>query len=142
MKFKDTLQIVNITNQHNIIIKAPDELNFKVNDLTNHLNQANAKISQCSNEITILNQKIEVFINKINIYTKDNEDLFIQMIMIRGDLDKKYAEFHTIINIKVYLEHRIDQLENEIRKITEVYQKVTLELNQKLIIISYWEKRA
>ena len=62
--------------------------------------------------------------------------------MIRGDLDKKYAEFHTIINIKVYLEHRIDQLENEIRKITEVYQKVTLELNQKLIIISYWEKRA
>jgi chromosome segregation ATPase len=113
-----------------------------VNDLTNQLNQANAKISQYSNEITILNQKIEVYINKINIYTRDNEDLRSQMIMIRGDLDKKSAELQTIINIKVSLDNRIGQLENEIRKITEVYQKVTFELNQKLIIISDWEKRA
>lgn len=136
-----TTNVVNITNQYNLIVKARDEMNYKLNDLNNQLNQANSKILHYTNEITILNQKIDVYVNNCNLYSRDNEDLRNQMILLKSDLDKKSAELQNVINIRVSLDNRLGQLENEIRKITEVYQKVTFELNQKLSIISDWEKK-
>lgn len=133
--------ITNLNNQLTVVLNIRDQSNAKIEELNREIAQLKSTIMQMTNEIQICNQKIEVYINTLNGVSKERDDLKQQVILLRGDLEKKIAELQTLTNIRVSIENRLNQLEDEMRRITEVYTKLQLEFNQKLAIISELEKR-
>jgi uncharacterized coiled-coil DUF342 family protein len=133
--------ITNLNNQLTIVLKARDQLCLQVDHLDREISQLRSNIMQITNELQICNQKNEMYVNNITIITKERDEYKQQLFIFRGDLEKKNAEYQTLANIRISLENRVNQLEGEIRRITEVYTKLQYDFNQKVVIIGDMDKR-
>jgi len=133
--------INNSNSQFSIVLKAKDDLNLQVEELKRQNVQLKSTIMQMTNEIQICNQKIEMYITSFSGNLKERDDLKQQVIILRGDYDKKNAEMQSLSNMRISLENRISQLEGEIRRNTETYNNLQNQFNQKLVVISDMEKK-
>jgi len=79
--------------------------------------------------------------NQYNLIIKERDDYNNRILILQGDLDKKSVEITNIVNIRNSYDIRIGQLESEIKRITEINQKIQFELNQKIIIIGDLDKK-
>lgn len=133
--------INNITNQFNISIKAKDNLTIQINDLNDQITLYKAQISKMTNDISMYTKNIEIYNNNINSITNERDELRQRIQITQNELREKSLELQNIINIRISLDNKIGHLEGEIKRITDIYQKVALELNQKLVIIGDLEKK-
>lgn len=135
------LNITNFNSQLTVVVKTRDDLSLRNEELNREINKLKSSIMEITNELQNSNQKIEMNINSITIITKERDELMQQFMILKGEFEKKSAECKTLVNIRISLESRINQIETEIRRITDVYTKLQYEYNQKIVIIGDLENR-